>query len=605
MSAVRVRTPALRAGVRRWRRGWRHAVRPLLREVRPTAMLAAAIASLTLGTIGFLDLSSKHYDVLDALYRAIQLFGLGSGNLDPPVPTTLQIARLLAPIVTGVAAVGAVLALWRSQLQVLGLRLLMRGHVVVAGLGQTGSRLATSFHEAGHKVVGIELDPANPHLPGLAERGINVLAGDATDPAILGRARVATARHLFVTCGEDGRNVDVAMISARRNPARRTGVLTAFVHLVDLALWRTLKAEALVAIDAPEFRLELFNALDAGARMLLDRHPPYVDAEGHPLDDPHVCLVGVEGVGEHLLVQLATRSRTERAGKRRLRLTIAGPEAEAARATALDRHPELEDICELRARQGAVDSAWFQRGGALLDPEGRADITRAYVSLSREADALTAALGLHGALASRNVPVVVAVDDAQGGLAQILRSEGSAFARNVEPFGVLSAALVPGLVLGGTNEVLARAKHDDYLRREREAGHTPEDNPSMVPWDELSESLRESNRRFADGVGAMLTAAGAAVVPAPLIDPLGELPGFTDEEVEKLARQEHERWATDLQRDGWRPTDGPKDPQRKLHPLLVPWEKLDEAEREKDRDAARLIPRMLAQAGYELYRPPR
>jgi hypothetical protein len=101
----------------------------------------------------------------------------------------------------------------------------------------------------------------------------------------------------------------------------------------------------------------------------------------------------------------------------------------------------------------------------------------------------------------------------------------------------------------------------------------------------------------------MLSAAGCAVVPAPLIDPAGPLPGFSDGEIEELARQEHDRWVADLRRDGWRPTTGPKDPGRKLHPLLVGWEELDEAEREKDRDAARLIPRMLAQAGYELYRP--
>jgi hypothetical protein len=125
----------------------------------------------------------------------------------------------------------------------------------------------------------------------------------------------------------------------------------------------------------------------------------------------------------------------------------------------------------------------------------------------------------------------------------------------------------------------------------------------MEPWERLPESLRESNRRFADGVGAKLAAAGCAVVPAPLIDPLGDLFGFTDADIEELAREEHDRWMRDLLRDGWRRTTGEKDPKRKLHPLLVPWKELSEADREKDRDAARLIPLMLAQAGYELYRP--
>ena len=45
---------------------------------------------------------------------------------------------------------------------------------------------------------------------------------------------------------------------------------------------------------------------------------------------------------------------------------------------------------------------------------------------------------------------------------------------------------------------------------------------------------------------------------------------------------------------------GVKDPERKTHPLLVTWEELDEPEREKDRDAIRAIPRMLARVGYAL-----
>jgi hypothetical protein len=74
------------------------------------------------------------------------------------------------------------------------------------------------------------------------------------------------------------------------------------------------------------------------------------------------------------------------------------------------------------------------------------------------------------------------------------------------------------------------------------------------------------------------------------------------EELEALARGEHDRWMRDLVRDGWRPTDGPKDPDRKLHPLLVPWDELDEVEREKDRAPMRELPVTLARAGLEIRR---
>ena len=72
--------------------------------------------------------------------------------------------------------------------------------------------------------------------------------------------------------------------------------------------------------------------------------------------------------------------------------------------------------------------------------------------------------------------------------------------------------------------------------------------------------------------------------------------------MEELAQLEHDRWAADLERDGWRYTDGPKNPDQKLHPLLILWKDLPEEQREKDREPMRSLPEMLAGVGFELYR---
>jgi hypothetical protein len=124
----------------------------------------------------------------------------------------------------------------------------------------------------------------------------------------------------------------------------------------------------------------------------------------------------------------------------------------------------------------------------------------------------------------------------------------------------------------------------------------------MKPWDELPVALKESNRRFADGISAKLEASGCVLVPAPLADPADPGFAFTEKEVEEMAIQEHDRWMRDLERDGWGPTDGPKDAERKLHPKLVPWEQLTEDDRDRDRDPVREIPVMLARAGFRLVR---
>lgn len=158
-----------------------------------------------------------------------------------------------------------------------------------------------------------------------------------------------------------------------------------------------------------------------------------------------------------------------------------------------------------------------------------------------------------------------------------------------------------GAPLGGaTSEVLARAMHEHYVRRQRGKGELPEENPSLVAWDDLDESLKESSRRFAEGIGEKLEAAGCALVAA---SPGEGHPSFqfSDEQVESLARLEHDRWASDLERDGWQ--WGPaKDAAGKEHPLLVPWSKLSEEERDKDRAAVRRVPAMLLQAGFRIQR---
>lgn len=145
-------------------------------------------------------------------------------------------------------------------------------------------------------------------------------------------------------------------------------------------------------------------------------------------------------------------------------------------------------------------------------------------------------------------------------------------------------------------ELMARARHEDYVAQQRQRGETAASNPSLRPWSELPESLRRSNRASASAVTDYLEELGATLVP------LGEGLAGTDlvggDVLEALARQEHQRWAESLVQDGWTFAPAPKDSEARTHPLLVPWDDLAEEEKQKDRDAILAIPRMLARVGY-------
>jgi RyR domain-containing protein len=151
---------------------------------------------------------------------------------------------------------------------------------------------------------------------------------------------------------------------------------------------------------------------------------------------------------------------------------------------------------------------------------------------------------------------------------------------------------------GSTIEILARAIHNDYVRRKREQGGTSAD-AELGSWEELPETLRHSNRAQAMDIERKLAAVGLELVTTA--DGDADSVQFTEPEVRYLARLEHERWCAERIRDGWRL--GPSgDAKRKQSPYLVAWDSLPGDVRNLDRDAVRGIPGFVALAGLTMHR---
>lgn len=147
------------------------------------------------------------------------------------------------------------------------------------------------------------------------------------------------------------------------------------------------------------------------------------------------------------------------------------------------------------------------------------------------------------------------------------------------------------------HERIARAIHEGY--RADQAGRKPPDDPAMAEWEELPEHLRESNRRQAAGIFEKLSAIGCTV--REVSDREVELFSFTEEEVERLAEMEHDRWVAERRADGWSPGEE-RDVIAKITPYLVSWEELPDDAKEWDREPVRRIPELLAGVGLEVRR---
>jgi Trk K+ transport system NAD-binding subunit len=97
-----------------------------------------------------------------------------------------------------------------------------RDHVIVAGLGATGQRVAAFLQQLGRPVVAVEQAALAAHLlPALP-----VIRGSATDAEVLQRANLATARGLVATATDDLRNVEIALLASMQEPECRVVVRT-------------------------------------------------------------------------------------------------------------------------------------------------------------------------------------------------------------------------------------------------------------------------------------------------------------------------------------------------------------------------------------------
>ena len=153
-------------------------------------------------------------------------------------------------------------------------------------------------------------------------------------------------------------------------------------------------------------------------------------------------------------------------------------------------------------------------------------------------------------------------------------------------------------------EDLAEAAHEVYRKGMEERGYKygpikddqQKTRPALVPYAELPEHLKRSNRLNVRDIPIKLASVGYIMIPARSNEPSFHFPG---EHLEILAEAEHERWMQSMLDEGW--TYGPElDEVKKQHPCLVLWKELPEGEKEKDRDLVRGIPVILARAGYAI-----
>jgi hypothetical protein len=569
-------------------------------------MLAAgSIVAFFLGYMGFSQMLSRP-EPTEVIYRSLRLFLLerGESGEETHVPVSLDIARFLAPLVAGWAGLSALGLLFRDRVQQMRIPW-MRDHVVICGLGEyVGIMFLRQLREKQIRAVVVELDAANPSIELCRGLGVPVIVGDAQRLRTLQAAGAHRARRVLAVTGDDAVNTQI-VASWRELSGRRSRQLGCLARIADPDFCSLLRIQE--AQRGDELSVDFFNIDEIGARLLLKQFPVVPDCA-----QPHILVAHLDPLGIWLVYHAARSWHDKRGHKTApLMVTVLQHKPEESIRALTSRHPELENVCDFKLFPVTTEDIGERLPAHHLDP-ATPPISRAYVTAYHDQQSFQTALKLHHQLHNLNpyVPVVVALSHPHGVASLLADAKKAGALADVDVFPTMERACTVELVQGGSFEPLAEEIHEEWRTQQRKDGKPA---PS---WQDVDESRKESSRAQARDIAVKLRAIDCAV--APLRDWDAKDFKFSQEEVEKLAIDEHNRWWRERLADGWKLIPMPKADdddkgkrlleeagRRKESPYLVPWTdllKLYPDIAEYDRMFVRQIPDRLASIGLQAIR---
>jgi hypothetical protein len=554
-------------------------------------------------------------------YHTLQLFALHAPHLEHPVPWQLNAGRWLAALVVlGAIARGLATIFW-SECRLFWARFRGR-HTVVCGLGRMGMQLATEFRRQNVPVVAIDASGGADQIAEAYHSGVAVIKGDACSPKILRAAAIDKASRIIAACDDDQKNVAIAAKVGellKKKPGSRP--IECWLFISDPRLQEVLRQDGLFPHTGDRYQVNVrgLDYFELVARRVMRMAPLDFDRIRH--DDAtlvHLVICGFGSMGQHLALQAARIGHF--ANFRKLRITILEQTGSLRPESFLLRYPKFKEICDfnvvpIELTDGQFDPETATRaipsgGGekelvtvaACWESAGRRinDEMDFFQALAHDDPAnLSFALALARDRSRRPQGLVFQTRKAGFGALFPIEGRGKAIGPRLFPFGMLEDTWSVEMLLHEREDRIAKALHEDYYEKQLARGKKPGDRPALFPWEQLHERFRESNRRAADHIGVKLSAIG--YVASKVRDDFPALSSFNEDQVDLLARMEHESWRAEWLLQGYTYGPGERDDVAKTQPYLVDWDQLPDDVKKWDDEQVKAIPEALRRVGCGIY----
>ncbi len=472
----------------------------------------------------------------------------------------------------------------------------MQNHAIVCGLGETGMQIVRNLQSAGQAIVAI--DHADDTVNGATcdQLGIAIVRGDATNADVLKLAGVLNARTIVACTGDDASNMDVALQVKEMLRDRRRSRSDATVVLAEMRsqwLFSRFENRDRRALGSRDVELRLFNAEESAARLLLRslQLPP-----GPEIDCGTFAIFGFGYLGQQVMLHLVRAAPATTGSK--VKIAVFEKAAAECERRFLQAYPAAARLAEVSFVEAAISPDSRENWATVEGILHSLPLLGAAICFDDDQTSLYAALGVRRRLDDLmriHVPVFLRLGKYRH-LGQFAASMESLEKQphRLRIFGNLEELLGFDILIKDKLDTLARVMHAQYRDSRQFSGQA---HSADQPWNLLPEALKMSNRRRADNLPFLLAKAGLRMVPMATPAVIQ----FSSGEIELLARLEHRRWTIERQLLGYSYGEGRSEfPPR--HELLVEWEQLPEAERERNRSDFALLPEVLAKASYEVQR---
>ena len=534
-----------------------------------TAGVLLSIITLGLGLWGW---SEQGETFLDALYRSLAAFHVSEfySNKDGhPLSIQLEIARYTGIGAVIFTAIGAFLSFLSEGYARIKARVIRPDVVVIGGHDIAFAAVQYVEEKGNRNVTHVGAEAFHTRSRSTSLPWSNIARKD-----LMIATHIVGARHVLIVEGDESETLRLARLI---NDADEKANISAIVRDSRLA------HDAALSWADQNFRIITSSALSV--RALHRKHPPFLTAMDSQQSRIHAVIVGFGHMGEAVARDICVNCIAT--GLEKPRLTIIDLEADARKAALKLRVPELDKVCDLVACQGAF-------GGGQQPPRDLAadapPITCIYLCLPDDHSALTA-MGSVSAWLRREeaetAPVYIRLRDQQ-----TLPVEPGQY----QVFGDHQALLRESDFCGSGIDHVARTYHQAYLDSlpadATKSSDVSEVDHALVAWENLKEIYRISNRFVVEHLPAKIASAG---LPRRRWLNCESIPDFSSnpidltsdaELLEQMAELEHERYNAERRWNGWK--FAPKRRNERLeHNCLVPFDSLDQATKQYDREFVR------------------